>query len=274
MAKVGGISNNLSMFKKIRNIELIKHNNNNVNFLDESTINKNYYNLFNRKRIVNLCHVYSIYKNIFDGNSFIPVVDLSVKYDTNKVNYGNIILPSQTLNKPKFDFCSDQNSFYTLVFLNPDGNLLSPNEEVLHWMISNVRKNDNGVFEFDEICEYLQPLPWQGSGLHRLVFVLLKQSKPLSTKSSDLNSNDITHRSFSLRNFLLTYKDQFKPVGISWFQSKWDLSVNKATVQKLNISEPVFKEYQLISKYSIKRQLINKLHSFKYYNYLALKQDK
>lgn len=78
----------------------------------------------------------------------------------------------------------------------------------------------------DTIIPYLQPLPFKGTGYHRFIFVLYKQTSKLDLKEYRLpESDNLLSRSFDNYEFYKRYQDIITPVGISFFQTKYDDSV-------------------------------------------------
>lgn len=101
-------------------------------------------------QVLNLAKHFGIFDHLFGGRAFfLPQVPMDVKFDgegdlCHSVYYGNIIKPRFTDKAPTVDFdasftgagqkTNDQ-SLWTLVLTNPDGNLYDSNKEVVHWMV-------------------------------------------------------------------------------------------------------------------------------------------
>lgn len=79
-----------------------------------------------------------------------PRVNLSIKYKVSDdeicpVYFGNRIYPEQTKNAPEVSFDhkfslafnapAEENTLWTLIVSNPDGNLTDSNKEYVHWMM-------------------------------------------------------------------------------------------------------------------------------------------
>uniref|UniRef100_A0AC34FPC7 Phosphatidylethanolamine-binding protein n=1 Tax=Panagrolaimus sp. ES5 TaxID=591445 RepID=A0AC34FPC7_9BILA len=100
--------------------------------------------------------------------------------DCNSIVMGNLLVPEELRYKPVIDLSRcDPKKFYTLIFTDPDcPNRSMPAErEHLHWLVVNI--TDNNVSKGEEIAPYKPPLPNLGSGLHRYVFILLEQTRPI-----------------------------------------------------------------------------------------------
>uniref|UniRef100_A0AC35EZR6 Phosphatidylethanolamine-binding protein n=1 Tax=Panagrolaimus sp. PS1159 TaxID=55785 RepID=A0AC35EZR6_9BILA len=100
--------------------------------------------------------------------------------DSVPIVMGNLLVPEELRYKPVIDLSRcDPKKFYTLIFTDPDcPNRSMPTErEHLHWLVVNI--TDNTVSKGEEIAPYKAPLPNLGSGLHRYVFILLEQTRPI-----------------------------------------------------------------------------------------------
>ena len=88
----------------------------------------------------------------------------------NPVLCGNTLLPRSASTQPlvDIDWSQSEANFVTLLLTNPDGYILDQKYELLHWLVANVpREKDLAAGQV--LKEYLQPLPFYGTGLHRLV---------------------------------------------------------------------------------------------------------
>lgn len=79
----------------------------------------------------------------------------------------------------------------------------------------------------------------QGTGWHRCVYLLCEHQDPIDFHlKSNQELNNFSKRNFKCSDFFLHYQDQLTPVGLSFFQTEWDISVKK-----------VFHEYLSTNKY-------------------------
>uniref|UniRef100_A0AC34PXK7 Phosphatidylethanolamine-binding protein n=1 Tax=Panagrolaimus sp. JU765 TaxID=591449 RepID=A0AC34PXK7_9BILA len=101
--------------------------------------------------------------------------------DGNSIEMGNLITPEDLRYRPLISLeRTDPNRFYTLIMTDPDvPNRSMPTErEHLHWLIVNI--TEQNISKGEEIVPYKSPLPNLGTGLHRYVFVLLEQTRPIT----------------------------------------------------------------------------------------------
>lgn len=211
---------------------------------------------------------YGIYTDLFgDYAYFIPRVNLSIKYKLPNdefcpIYFGNRIYAEQTKRAPEVSFdpnfslshekSAEKETLWTLVMTNLDGNLKEDNKEYVHWMISNI---PNGhVSKGETVIPYLQPLPFKGTGYHRVVFMLYKQNQKTDLSSYKIsNDTELDNRNFYTYDFYKKYQDVITPAGLSFFQAKYDDSVREVFHNKLNRKQPVF-EYDF-PEYFLKRQV-------------------
>lgn len=79
----------------------------------------------------------------------------------------------------------------------------------------------------EELKKYMQPLPMRGSGWHRCAYILYEHKAPISFDLPKENEGSVSfeQRNFSNKKFFAKYEEQLVPVGLSFFQTEWDLSV-------------------------------------------------
>ena len=82
---------------------------------------------------------HGIYDHLFGDAYFLPRVPLHVVFSVGEglipVYYGNTIKPPEAVNEPQVSFHSDENSLWTLILTNPDGNFSDENGEYVHWFM-------------------------------------------------------------------------------------------------------------------------------------------
>ena len=93
--------------------------------------------------------------------------------EPNKVWLGNPILPKSAVTQPdvEINWSAFDTEFASLILTNPDGYLLDNKFEIIHWLVTNIPRG-KPLLEGDVMKDYLQPLPFYGTGLHRLVILL------------------------------------------------------------------------------------------------------
>ncbi|CAH8516164.1 unnamed protein product [Schistosoma turkestanicum] len=229
-------------------------------------------------RRLNIAQHYGIFNSLFGPpHIFFPVVNFGIEYfkpedgepnisDKSKckddqstthvqpVFCGNLISANIAMNSPYIDLSTAPNNFYwTLLMTCPDEPIgsescKSPNEYI-HWMITNLQSMPGSTDAGDEIIPYMPPLPYQGTGYHRYVFVLYRQDRGKIDLNQWRKGNpsewDVpSERGFSTLEFYRSLQDEITPAGLAFFQSIWDESVRSYFRHKLNAPEPVF-EIQL-----------------------------
>ena len=97
-----------------------------------------------------------------------------------------------------------------------------------------MKNNDSTTGE--DSLSYMQPFPMRNTGWHRCVYVLFEHKKPIefNLKPNSNSSSLLGERSFKAADFFQTYKNDLSPVGLSFFQTEWDLSVKEFFHNKLS----------------------------------------
>jgi large subunit ribosomal protein L38 len=184
-------------------------------------------------------HHFNIYQDLYGGRVFRPRGFMEVAYGEKTVHRGTILSPTEASQPPRVSGLPRE-GLCSLVLSNPDGHLLNHNMELLHWMILNI--SGGAVSSGEEVVPYLQPVPPQGSGLHRLVFTLYTHSSPITVDDSLINQSGeswLDQRTFSMAEFLSACPS-LQPFTFSLFQSLWDSSVHTAYIEDLVYPEPVY----------------------------------
>ncbi|KAG0220982.1 hypothetical protein BGW41_007288 [Actinomortierella wolfii] len=108
---------------------------------------------------------------------------LMVSYNGKEVVLGNTLAVSETQHEPKVTFMPDSpTDKYTLIFTDPDApSRKDPKmREWRHWVVSDisVASSDSlvSVQGGKTLTPYMGPAPPKGSGPHRYVFLLYKQT--------------------------------------------------------------------------------------------------
>ncbi|OUC49126.1 phosphatidylethanolamine-binding protein [Trichinella nativa] len=210
---------------------------------------------------------YGIFRDLFHSMVyFYPVVPLKILFPIDnetayRVYYGNILKPEEVNSAPLVSFKAEPNTYWTLMAVNLDGNAYENDTEVLHWFVCNI---EAGQLETGEVISpYLQPLPFRGTGLHRVAFLLFKQTHPflehLSEFKETIKADTLAGRSFSVSRFYKRLEDVITPAGLAFCQCEWDSSCTACFHDILNMKEPV---YKYLDKYrdveSIEKQLLMK----------------
>lgn len=187
---------------------------------------------------------YSVYQHLFGDAYFHPVVPLKILYNEQNVPVyrGNVVKPAEASQKPSVSFKSRPEDLWTLVLTTPDG---TTNEvERIHWIVGNIEGNDLSTGE--ELCQHIQPLPFEGLGYLRYVFVLYKQESRIDY--AELKKTLESTRYFSTLKFYTKRQDFLTPAGLAFFVSDWDSTVREYYQNVLKQEPPVF-EYDFPNHY-------------------------
>ncbi|CAH1250899.1 PEBP1 [Branchiostoma lanceolatum] len=156
-----------------------------------------------------------------------PEGKAEVKFDDVRVSLGKTLTPTDTKNEPKVTWPAEDGQLYTLAMLDPD----SPSRadprygQWKHWLVGNIPGND--VRRGDVISEYISPIPLVGTGLHRYVILVYKQTKRLDF--DEPRQTSITARGrglWKVRAFAEKY-ELGDPVAGNFFEAEWDKWVPK-----------------------------------------------
>ncbi|MED6180920.1 mRNA-capping enzyme subunit beta [Stylosanthes scabra] len=133
---------------------------------------------------------------------FNPSVRMNVIYSTKQVANGHELMPLTVLPKPRVEIGGhDLREAYTLIMTDPDAP--SPSDpylrEHLHWMVVDIPGTTDASFG-REIVEYESPRPV--IGIHRYVFILLKQHRGRQTVRPPASREQFNTRIFSQENGL------------------------------------------------------------------------
>nr|CAH8854235.1 unnamed protein product [Trichobilharzia regenti] len=222
-------------------------------------------------RRFNIAKHYDIFGSLYGPpHVFIPVVDFNIEYfkpvnegidisdKTDNENslsyvqpvfYGNLVSACTAQERPFINLSTVPENFYwTLLMTCPDEPVGSEDSEApneyIHWMVTNLQPSPEGCVGGEEIISYMPPLPYQGTGYHRYIFILYRQDRGqvnLDNWRRGEPSRDFRlERSFSTLEFYRGLQDELTPAGLVFFQSIWDDSVRSYYRSKLDIPEPVF----------------------------------
>lgn len=196
---------------------------------------------------------YGIFKDLFGGAYFMPVVQLEIDYalDNGKlarVYNGNVIKPKEADKLPTVRYEAEAGTLWTLAMTTPDGNMHNADNEYCHWLIGNIPGNE--IEHGEQIMDYMRPIPFRGVGYYRYIFLLYKQSQRLDYGEYKKSEPclELRERDWNTLEFYRKYQDCLTPAGVSFFQSDWDSSVTEFCHSTLDMKEPVF-EYDFPKPY-------------------------
>ncbi|KAF8939712.1 phosphatidylethanolamine-binding protein [Dissophora ornata] len=147
---------------------------------------------------------------------------LAVSYGNNKeVALGNRLSVGETQHPPQVSFEADSpNDKYTLIMTDPDAPSRQNHRmrEYRHWIVSNISGTSDfqpaSVAQGTEVTPYMGPAPPSGSGPHRYIFLLYKQ-----TPSSDVAtlSRPLTTERPKFKTMQFTSHAGLELVGVNYF---------------------------------------------------------
>lgn len=192
-------------------------------------------------------------QNKFRDEEIIPdVIDdlpelnpLKISYPSGvNVNLGNVLTPTQVKDQPKVEWDAEDGAFYTLLMtgkLNSNHwslmNILTfeipsskdpdapsrkePNSrEFRHWLTVNIAGND--LSSGEAVYQFIGSGPPEGTGLHRYVFLLFKQTKgKIEFDSPYVSDHSALGRPKSSTKELMTKYD-LKLIAGNFYQAEFD----------------------------------------------------
>ncbi|CAJ0592857.1 unnamed protein product [Cylicocyclus nassatus] len=185
---------------------------------------------------------YKIFEHLFGpGVFFENVQSMDVAFGENGVYYGNTLLAKDAQTQPQVGIESIKPGGYnTLLMLNLDGNPYEKEGPITHWFVANI-PDGKGVDEGEEIVNYVQPLPFYGTGYHRVVFLLFRHNQKLNS-SLTLNSKSLDGRILQLSRFYKDNEDIITPSSVLFFQTCYDDSV-RLQLHEMGLKSPLY-EYK------------------------------
>ncbi|XP_034234803.1 protein D3-like isoform X1 [Thrips palmi] len=147
------------------------------------------------------------------------------------VNLGNELTPTQVKDIPAVSWNAEASAFYTLCMTDPDApSRKEPTyREWHHWLVGNIPGAD--VSKGETLSEYVGSGPPEGTGLHRYVFLVYKQSGKLAFDEKKLTNRSGDNRGcFAIRKFAAKY-NLGDPVAGNFYQAQWDDYVPKLYAQ-------------------------------------------
>lgn len=168
---------------------------------------------------------HNVFEDLFTpGVYFHNTQGLEVQFgDDGVVSFGNSLSAASTVQPPRVQIgeisergkeqqastqAQKSTAFNTLLMLNLDGDGFvdagaSPSVEMselgdekeaetktqlLHWLVANIPSESSGLEKGELIVPYLQPLPFYGSGYHRVAFLLLRHQEKVDLSSYRVDS--------------------------------------------------------------------------------------
>ncbi|CAH1156113.1 unnamed protein product [Phaedon cochleariae] len=139
-----------------------------------------------------------------------------------KVDLGNELTPTQVKDDPSLKWNGDQDTLYTVAMVDPDApSRKEPTlREVLHWLVGNVPGTE--VQKGVALAGYRGSGPPLGTGLHRYVFLIYKQSGRIEFDEKPISKTSREGRlKFSIKKFAEKY-NLGQPVWGNFYQAQYD----------------------------------------------------
>lgn len=229
-----------------------------------------------------------------DYHYFNPVVAVYSEFvnkqdELSPVFRGNLIEPAYASEKPNIvldtSYFTDQNpdklyeqlvddgkvvltdqqdqQYYTVVLLNLD-NVFLDQKPICHYLVSNIKGGEQ-----EESVKYLPVYGVKGLGYHRHAFVVFRHDKKLNLDRVD--DFDLNKRSFNALEFIKQHESaNVKPVGLNWFQTRWDDTCKDIFHNVLKTRMPV---YEYIQNKEIKNKQVKIPAPASFNNYLDRYRD-
>ncbi|XP_002073607.3 protein D2 [Drosophila willistoni] len=142
-----------------------------------------------------------------------------------KADRGIELQPMQVRDEPTVRWPSAMESYYTLIMVDadePSGNNPT-HREYLHWLVVNIPANQLTLG--DRRAGYIGVTPAEGSGLHRYVFLLFKQSDHMKFDFPKVPKRNAEERGkFNTKEFVKLY-NLGHPVAGNFFTASWNSDV-------------------------------------------------
>ena len=138
--------------------------------------------------------------------------------------------------------------FYSLLLVHNLLNVLSERSNIPENQVENGEVN----------VEFLPPIPFEKSGDHRYIFLLLEQPGRLEAKEPVVAKDTVSGRSkFNVEKFIS--ENKLKKKGVSFFRTSWSKDMNKLydNLKLLDGEKPVFSLFGQ-KKMSVREKVIEK----------------
>ena len=135
---------------------------------------------------------------------------------------GKELTPTQVQNPPQLEWSAKENTFYTLIFTEPDAPSRQDHslKEWLHWLIVNIPEGN--ATQGDIIFDYQGSGPDKASGFHRYVYLLFEQVEKLHIDLKPSPANSVEGRAkFSTVKFCQKYGLD-SPVAGNFYLAQYD----------------------------------------------------
>ncbi|KAJ1918935.1 mitochondrial 54S ribosomal protein YmL35 [Mycoemilia scoparia] len=169
-------------------------------------------------------------------------LDLTLKgwNEGKPIEPGAIVPPETALELPTMNLTAfhEDVRLYTIIMADLD----HPNEETqsyqqqCHWMGCNIpiSMHDGNIKAENAVLPYIPPHPAKGTKRHRYVFLVMQQGEKGQVRLENVKLDRAVH----LRT--LASELSLRPVGVSFFRSEWNETVDEVYRQHLGLEPPVY----------------------------------
>eukprot|EP00055_Hartaetosiga_balthica_P001864 m.2100 g.2100 ORF g.2100 m.2100 type:complete len:277 (+) comp1718_c0_seq1:62-892(+) len=190
------------------------------------------------RRLRSMAFKYNIYSDVFANKVIIPKKNVSAVFGENATietafYRGNALEASKMQSQPSL-FFTPSDKKYSIALVDTDGRLDGKEGQLANWIVCNATSPQ--LQGADVVLPYIPPMTPKNTGYHRLVLVLMEQSKDVNL-ANDVNKS-LEGRYISLSSLMA--KHSLKPVAFSFSQVCWDESVPKAFKNHFKMEEPQF----------------------------------
>ncbi|XP_076678292.1 protein D2 [Andrena cerasifolii] len=154
-----------------------------------------------------------------------PADKIEVKYGGKAVEFGNEFTPTETQKIPEIHYKHEGGVLYTIVMTDPDAPTgKGYNREFRHWLVGNIPEEN--IAKGEVLAEYVGPAPPKGTGKHRYVFLVYKQTQgSITFDERRLSSRDGPRRKrFSIKKFAEKYNLE-GPISGNFMKAEYDDNV-------------------------------------------------
>ncbi|KAI6234384.1 39S ribosomal protein L38, mitochondrial [Aphelenchoides fujianensis] len=153
----------------------------------------------------------------------------------------------RALKPPTVHFGDQTGGFTTLLMVNLDGNAFSEADpkngglghpQLVHWLVANVA-DGAGVADGQEVVPYLQPIPFHGTGFHRVAFVCFRHKEKIDAGEFQPKGTHLSDRVFNTNEFLKKFEETITPSALRFCQMEWHESCDE-TLKSLGMKPPRF----------------------------------
>lgn len=154
-----------------------------------------------------------------------PVSVIEIRYGSGAtVEMGKELTPTQVKDRPTHvTWPVESGALYTLIMTDPDAPSRDDPKirEVKHWLVVNIPGTD--IESGTTLAAYIGSGPPEGTGLHRYVFLVFKQSGPLDVSGEvHISETSVEGRiEFKTRDFAAKY-GLGQAIAGNFYQAKYD----------------------------------------------------